>query len=572
MCNTYGGVPTSSVGRLRRRLPLDDRASSALPTRLSPDHNYWIEHSLLAYNGRVQDRIVPKSPAKRKRVLRVASQTLLRRRTIVGVVLALFLFAHLTNPFTAWTIVREPFATSVDPDGNIRLTEQEQLRVRSAPGYQGLAAIKATTHIVNNVYTGSKKTASSELESIIDEIHTTRFDPAFPYLISGDHFSVLYPRSLGIFYASTLDPRTARSSEDWLNRQSMYLKTTAYALEVFDHTETLATTIVPIGPKATTTINVYATPSDTLYSLLYALDVMTDPSVIPTLYPTAIKTDTVLHTKIEAQRLLTLYRPMLKRHYDTYRETILDPSTGIVRTDILLSGTKDIIKREGAFYDNVVYWKTTQLAQKLGIIEKDSPYLATLKSKILTTYWDEAQGFFLEDLSQESLLYRYYSSDWLIAFMTGFLDPTDPTERTYYRRSVDYIIREKIDLPFGLRYQQENRSERAYLGVRIFAPSYGGTAIWSHWGMEYCKLLILLSKLDNEPILLERAEEQLTWYSQNMVKYRGFPEVYDKSGEMFANPFYKSVRKTGWVVNFEQARLMLDDAQATSKVFAFTTL
>jgi hypothetical protein len=145
--------------------------------------------------------------------------------------------------------------------------------------------------------------------------------------------------------------------------------------------------------------------------------------------------------------------------------------------------------------------------------------------------------------------------------MTGFLDPKDSKEKLYYIRSVDYIQKEKLDEPFGLKYQQTNRSEREYPAVRFFAPDYGGTAIWSNWGMEYIKLLTLLTQSTGDVRFVIKARQQLTEYSKRMIQYRGYPEVYFPNGNMFSNLLYKSVRQTGWVVSFEQARMMTEETE-----------
>lgn len=41
-----------------------------------------------------------------------------------------------------------------------------------------------------------------------------------------------------------------------------------------------------------------------------------------------------------------------------------------------------------------------------------------------------------------------------------------------------------------------------------------------------------------------------------MLRYGGFPEVYDPNGNLLQTAFYKSILQTGWVIGFEQARAM----------------
>ena len=74
--------------------------------------------------------------------------------------------------------------------------------------------------------------------------------------------------------------------------------------------------------------------------------------------------------------------------------------------------------------------------------------------------------------------------------------------------------------------------------------------------MEYIKTLILLSK-DNPQYLVD-AKNGLDAYAKNIVKFGGYPELYDLRGNMYQTVFYKSLLHTGWVVNYEEAKMMLE--------------
>lgn len=478
--------------------------------------------------------------------------------SILAAYLIVAVLSYLTNPFTRYTLVNVPYQISLQADGQLAVVKQDTLRLRTSLFYGAFAKVKSGYHILSNALTGTKRSEAETLDEIIRDIHRLRFDPNEPYLISGDHFSVFYNRSLGIFYHTLLDPRTALDAEDWLNRQKIYLQSTAYALSVYRNSEALSTTIVPVGESSVALMNIYSPPSDTLYSLLYALDVMSSTTTLENIYPYIPTQRYPLLTVAAAQQLLADHRPTLIRHYRQYQERVIDPQTGLIRQDILLSGTKDISKRQGAFYDNVIFWRTTQLAQKLGLIPTDQAYLDQLKAKILATYWQPEMGCFLEDLAPEAVAGRYYSSDWLIVLKTGFLDPFTPAELPYYLGCVRYIQAEGLDQPFGLKYQQERRDHRLYPVVRIGAPEYGSTTIWSNWGMEYTKLLALIYQVSGQPEYLDRAQAQITAYTENILRYGCYPEVYDQNGKMFHRILYKSICQTGWVVTYEQARDLVE--------------
>jgi len=505
-----------------------------------------------------------KAAAQAKRVVKKIPKWSARGiPALIVAYLIVAILSYLTNPFAKYTVVRVPFQTTLQENGQLAVVREEALKLRTSRFFSIFATMKSGYHIVANAYGGTKRAPAETLQEIIRDIHTLRFDPNEPYLISGDHFSVLYIRSLGIFYATLLDPRTALDQQDWLNRQQIYLQTTVYALEVFRNAKALSTTIVPVGETSVSLMNIYSPPSDTLYSLLYALNTMRSSSNLLVTYPMNVSEKFPLSTVEAANTLLVEYREALLRHYLLY-QNVIDPETGLIKKNILLSGTKDIAKRQSAFYDNVIFWRTEQLAQELGIVPEDELKLQTLKEKILATYWQPEMGCFVEDQSSEAISNKYYSSEWLIVLSTGFLDPLNGEERSYYEGCVRYIQDKKMDEPFGLKYHEQERPWRLYNTVRIAAPAYGSIAIWSNWGMEYAKLLILLYHSTGNVTYLEKAGQQITAYSENILKYGCYPEVYNDKGEMFANYLYKSVCQTGWVVTYEQAVLMLNSAKTNS--------
>lgn len=464
---------------------------------------------------------------------------------------------YLTNPFSRFSVIRSPFRVYLDKKTHVLIDENRRLKVRTGLFWRLFAIYQCGIYIVTTRYIHSPAASSKDVEGIIGDIHKLRYDPEKLLLISGDHFNGLFVRNLGVFYYPMLDRSVSSDETDWRDRQTVYLQTVAYALGVFAKSPVLTTTIVSMGRYAATPVNFYAYPSDSLFGIVYALAALRGiEDAQPHVYG---KRQLTLDTKGVAKELIEAYEKTLDTLYRNYIDTAYDPVSGLVRRDLHMSGAKDITRRYSAFYDNVVYWKTMQLGMRLGIIPNDKKFLASLKNRILKTFWLPEQGYFLEDLSDEGLEKKYYSSDWLIVLSTGFLDPFDHKETEYFVRSVDYIQREKIDRPFAIKYQQSTRAHRQFLAVRLAVASYGGDAIWSFWGMEYIKTLILLYKKTGDIVYKKAAKYHIDKYEEKMLEYRGYPEVYDAKGSLLQTPLYRSIRQTGWVIGFEQAREMYRD-------------
>ena len=450
----------------------------------------------------------------------------------------------LTNPYARWNIVQQPYVTTVQ-DGQISYHKNFDLKVYSGRLAQALGYYKSGFLILQNTYFGSAPAKSNTPDGIIADIHQLRFNPSKPYLISGDSFSVLYPRNLGVFYNALLDPHTALNQTDWENRQRIYLQSALYALDAFSYGNTLATTIVPVGPQSAVLTEVHpgSVPSDSLYGLLYALHAMQDPTNPDTPYK--------LETVDAAKQITRDRHDDLHQLLHAYLAQVQDRQTGLIKRDAKLSGARDGVTRQSSFYDNVILWKTLQLAGALGIADEPPAILDSLHGKILATYWDNNQGHFKDDASQKT---NNYSSDWLIALPAGFLNPQDSGDLPYLTRSVDFIHAHHIAEPFPIKYQATSTANSDVpWAVRTFVPNYGGDTIWSYWGAQYMTLLGQLGHTTNRPDYLAELQQDITTYQQKMVQSHGFPETYTPDGQFLQNAVYKSIRQTGWVVEFEEA-------------------
>lgn len=479
---------------------------------------------------------------------------------IFGLVIALMsIYAYVTNPFHAWTIYRPPHTTEVVND-TVVLKNSGELVARQDLLSAGIAYFKAPFHILIGSIFPEEPVEGETAQEIIETIHETKYDPQKnPFIVTGGHFSMLYVRNLGVFYHPLVDPHTALNQEDWENRQRVYLQTAAYALDSLSQCGKPYTTLVTTGITSVSCINIYHYPSDTMYGLLYSLYSLQTTEEIKSIYHrNEPESEYSLQTVTTAKNLVATNKDELRSLVDSYYNTVYDTETGLVRTDLAMSSAKDASLRESAFYDNVILWRTMDLSTKLGIREFTQQERDELKQRILKAFWDEEEGIFYEDLSDESREQKLYSSDWLAVLFTGFLDPHNPEELPYFTRNVAYINKEQIDEPFPIKYQQNNRNHRDVLLVRIFAPAYGGSSIWSLWGMEYIKLLGLLAEITGEDTYQFQGDDHISAYRQNIQTYSGFPEVYDSTGAIMDETFYNSVLSTSWVVNFEQADVILE--------------
>lgn len=442
-------------------------------------------------------------------------------------------------------MVQQPYTTKLEND-KITYQQNFKLKVHGGPIADWLGYYKSGLLIVQNSLFGSPKVPGDTADEIIANIHKLRFDPSKPYLISGDQFSVLYVRNLGVFYNRLLEPDIALSQQDWEGKQRLYLQSVLYGIDGLSASRTPKTTVVPVGPRAAVLTQVHpgSYGSDSAYGLLYGLERLHDEDA-------SQDGQYRQQTKAAAEQITRERKDRLQQIVNDYLATVRDPQTGLIKTDLDLASARDGVTRSSSLYDNIVMWKTLELADKLNVRETSDQELVSLRQRILNTYWSNQTGCFIDSANSPNS----YSSDWLIAMPTEFLDPTQDKARL--ASCVDYIRKHKLAEPLPIKYSDESKPEGPW-AVRTFVPNYGGNAIWSYWGAEYITLLANLDKATDNPTYKQEAERHINTYRQKMVEYHGFPETFDAEGNFLQNAVYKSIRSTGWVVQLEYAEWLLE--------------
>jgi len=461
------------------------------------------------------------------------------------IILFCFIFAfqlYISNPYLNSSF-QTPFVAKIQ-NNQIILNQTNQIYVINNPIISFFRFAQGGIRIVIASFDNEKPILGS-VQYIISQIHKERFDPSKPYVISAGHFSDFYLRNIGIFYNSVLDPCIPSSQIDWEKREKITTQTIALDLAVLKKVKTEPTTFSSIWPNVYVPLNIFTRPSDSLYSALYTLYSMQNPQ----------KNTSSCHrlqTQQVGKKLLAENRTNLIRLFQQYQRDVLDQKTGLVKKDITLSSERDSVRRQSSFYDNVIFWATMKLANDLGLVNRPNDYFANLQNKIIDAFWDGKNRLFLNDLSKESQNQHIFSGDEFIVIQTHFLDINNSEDKKMLMQMISYVEKNKLDQPFPLRLAKHDDYKNLYFWVWFGAPMYAGESIWSHWGMEYIKALILTDDKD-------RAKKFLDIYSANIKKYGGYPEVYDKKGNILHSLLYKSLLHTGWVINYEEAKSILDN-------------
>lgn len=384
-------------------------------------------------------------------------------------------------------------------------------------------------------------------EETVKKIVQDRVDEK--YLYTGGHYTDFYIRNLGTFANKLIDPSSADNPEEWLARLDLVVRSTELAMGVFSSYDEITTTIVQLENGKYVPINIYVAPSDSLPSLLRVMHQVPRISLDQLPYDlTLAQRDRALRLQERMYDLRATYRDFVIAQVQRFEREFV-ASEGLIREDVKLSGIKDAWVRHSSLYDNVMLWGMYHYGAETGIAPEWSEKAALVKSRLLAEYWDEGEGIFFDE-KPTYVGQQYFSADNLIAFDFGLLNPEVETERIYLERIVDYVQRKDLDQPFPLATTELRKPEKEHLPVRIFAPNYIGTTIWSYWGMAYINLLEQLSDYYPERNFDLTARSFLDAYSRNIVRYGGVPELYHPNGDQYRLVFYRSVNDMIWGIYY----------------------
>ncbi|HEV2412407.1 MAG TPA: hypothetical protein VGS28_01220 [Candidatus Saccharimonadales bacterium] len=449
--------------------------------------------------------------------------------TVLILIVSSAIYCISANPYSSDTFVQAPFTTHFS-NGKVVLTTRYTPHFYSGWLASAVGYYEQAVTVVWDRLSSPKMPAGSE-QSIVDNIYKLRFNPNKPYIISGDQFGGLYIRNMSIFYQDLLDPQTAINTTDLHNRERIAVQSLAYALSSMQQLHHPVTTLLPITPRRALAFNFWNYPSDSMFSIFALLT----------------KLESIPATRQVAFQLQHQYGSGIEASLQNYLLTVRNPQTGLVRSNIHLSGARDAAFRESSFYDNVILWKTEQLGTNLGFYHATPAGLASLRQTIINRYWDNSQGHFIDDLTPGHQ--HSYSSDWLITLPLGFLDPANQTDRAKLIAISKYIDDKHLAEPLPIRYTADHVTEDFF--VRFFAGSYGTTAIWSYWGDLYITLETNLYQQTHQPLYAHHVETALSSWSSVIIRDRGYPETLDGKGKMYETLVYESIRRNGWVVDFE---------------------
>jgi len=234
---------------------------------------------------------------------------------------------------------------------------------------------------------------------------------------------------------------------------------------------------------------------------------------------------------LASKDLLYQFEDFLNQEIEKYYNSVIDRRTGLVRKDKNFSSIKDHSIRISPCYSNVMVGMLAVDLNRIGIL--NNPFKANNYRRLLwENFW--TGEYFLDDLSGK----KYVAGDAnIFPFWTGLFN-----EKPLLKYAINKIREAGLDNPFPLKYTGFLNEDIKMIPANKFAHNYEGTALWTHMGPIYIKLVKEVNPL--------KAKEYIEKYKKIIETYGNYLEVFESNGEPYRSRFYYSDEGMLWSAMF----------------------
>lgn len=252
------------------------------------------------------------------------------------------------------------------------------------------------------------------------------------------------------------------------------------------------------------------------------------PDSLALLIRTFIKTDN--------EDLAHKYKTFLNSEIERYYETIVDETTGLVKSGYF-SSVKDHSIRQSSTYDNAMI---AYLAKNLDELGLNNPFKKfDWVKKMREAFWTGSyfkDSIESDDVTGDANTYPY----WLEIF----------DDKTMMAKSFASMEKAGLTDPFPLKYSSHRRGTFVKL-INFFTPNYQGDTIWLQNGLIYLQLL--------EKTNQKKFQKYFGIYKGLIEHNKNFIEVFHSNGQTYRTPFYKADEALLWCSMFLDLARKNDD-------------
>jgi hypothetical protein len=220
-----------------------------------------------------------------------------------------------------------------------------------------------------------------------------------------------------------------------------------------------------------------------------------------------------------ASELVERHRSWFQAEVAYFAERVVDPATGLVRSDRKYSAHRDTVENRSNAYGNTMVALLAKTLAETGWL--DSPLERHFRGDhgrlLLDHFWD--RDHFRDALGDDTVSGE--ANVWP-AYAGVVTDPSvvEPALR--------HLATNGFCDPYPLRYETARRPEREVWLTRHLLPDYQGSTVWTSLGAMYLQVL--------EPIDPVLAAAETTRYVELIERDGTFWEVLDATGQSYVSP------------------------------------
>ncbi len=222
---------------------------------------------------------------------------------------------------------------------------------------------------------------------------------------------------------------------------------------------------------------------------------------------------------VDATDLVERHRPWLQAEIDHFYEMVIDPTTGLVRSDRKFSAHRDTVVNRSNAYGN------TMVALLAKTIEETGWFASPFERHFEGDYGRLlVEHFWVDDHFRDALGDETVSGEANIwPFYTGVI-----ADAELVASALGYLDANGFCDPYPLRYETSRRPEREVWLTRHILPDYQGSTVWTSLGAMYLQVLRTV-----DPVL---AASETARYVEWIERDGTFWEVMNASGQNWVSP------------------------------------
>ena len=223
-------------------------------------------------------------------------------------------------------------------------------------------------------------------------------------------------------------------------------------------------------------------------------------------------------------------KAFLNRRIKVYSKKYLNRQSGHLKRGILVNELRDAVHYNRSSYAIALTGRLSIASKELGLAFPYPPN--RYAEELISHYW--TGEYFRADSRTDD----FSAEGALMPFFLGLIKDKGRADAT-----LDYILRQKLQTPYPLKYSKGAQKFRYRLGMgRIVMPNYTGDTIWTWHATFYLHVLQKFSRPEYG--------REYKKFASLIERHGNYPELVNPDGSWYYAPFYRADPGMVWAALF----------------------